>query len=71
MFAPGYGIPEDPATGSSTGPLAAFKLNYGLISGLDGTTFICEQGLKMGRRSILHVLLNGQEGDEGIEVGGM
>ncbi|HEX7679835.1 MAG TPA: PhzF family phenazine biosynthesis protein [Thermoanaerobaculia bacterium] len=24
MFAPEYGVIEDPATGSSTGPLAAF-----------------------------------------------
>jgi len=26
MFAPEYGIPEDPASGSSTGPLAAFMM---------------------------------------------
>jgi len=33
MFAPEYGIAEDPATGSSTGPLASFMIKQGLISG--------------------------------------
>ena len=36
MFAPEYGIIEDPATGSSTGPLAAFMLRHGLVSGAAG-----------------------------------
>src|SRR3984885_10005287 len=33
MFAPLYGISEDPATGSSTGPLASFMMRNGLASG--------------------------------------
>lgn len=70
MFAPEYGIVEDPATGSSTGPLAAFMLQHGLTSGVTGSRFVSEQGVKMGRRSILHVLLHGEEGVDGIEVGG-
>jgi trans-2,3-dihydro-3-hydroxyanthranilate isomerase len=70
MFAPEYGIIEDPATGSSTGPLAAFMLRHGLVTGAAGTRFISEQGTRMGRRSILHVLLHGQQGVDGIEVGG-
>jgi trans-2,3-dihydro-3-hydroxyanthranilate isomerase len=70
MFAPQYGIPEDPATGSSTGPLAAFMLRHKLISGKAGMRFISEQGTKMGRRSILHILLRGKDGAEGIDVGG-
>lgn len=70
MFAPEYGIPEDPATGSSTGPLAAFMINHGLVSGNSGTKFISEQGTKMGRRSILHVFINGEGGQDGIDVGG-
>jgi trans-2,3-dihydro-3-hydroxyanthranilate isomerase len=70
MFAPEYGIVEDPATGSSTGPLAAFMLQHGLVSGDAGARFVSEQGTKMGRRSILHVQLHGEQGADGIEVGG-
>jgi trans-2,3-dihydro-3-hydroxyanthranilate isomerase len=70
MFAPEYGIPEDPATGSSTGPLAAFMMRHGLVSNADGTRFVSEQGAKMDRRSFLHVQVRGENGVEGIEVGG-
>ena len=70
MFAPEYGIPEDPATGSSTGPLAAFMMRHGLVSNAAGTRFVSEQGTKMGRRSLLHVEIQGESGTEGIHVGG-
>jgi trans-2,3-dihydro-3-hydroxyanthranilate isomerase len=70
MFAPDYGIVEDPATGSSTGPLAVFMMDHGLISREGGTRFTSEQGTKMGRRSILHVFIHGRDGQDGIEVGG-
>jgi trans-2,3-dihydro-3-hydroxyanthranilate isomerase len=70
MFAPGHGVTEDPATGSSTGPLAAFLIKHGLVSGLAGSRFVSEQGTKMKRRSILHVQINGEQGREGIDVGG-
>lgn len=70
MFAPEYGIIEDPATGSSTGPLAAFMLRHGLVAGATGARFVSEQGVKMGRRSILHIQLHGEQGADGIEVGG-
>jgi trans-2,3-dihydro-3-hydroxyanthranilate isomerase len=66
MFAPELGVVEDPATGSATGPLAAFMIAHGLFAGGDGTTFVSEQGTKMGRRSLLHVLVRGKD----IEVGG-
>jgi trans-2,3-dihydro-3-hydroxyanthranilate isomerase len=70
MFAPEYGVPEDPATGSSTGPLAAFMMRHGLISSASGTRFVSEQGTKMGRRSVLHVQIHGEHGSDGIDVGG-
>jgi trans-2,3-dihydro-3-hydroxyanthranilate isomerase len=70
MFAPEYGIQEDPATGSSTGPLARYMMRYGLTSRAAGTRFVSEQGTKMGRRSLLHVLIRGENGVEGIDVGG-
>lgn len=70
MFAPEYGVPEDPATGSSTGPLAAFMIKHGLLTGASNTRFISEQGTRMGRRSLLHVRIAGNKGAEGIYVGG-
>ena len=70
MFAPDYGVFEDPATGSSTGPLASFMMRFGLVSRAAGTRFHSEQGTKMGRRSILHVVINGENGVDGIDVGG-
>jgi trans-2,3-dihydro-3-hydroxyanthranilate isomerase len=70
MFANDFGIVEDPATGSATGPLAAFMMAHGLVRSADGTRFLSEQGTKMGRRSILHVLIDGERGERGIEIGG-
>jgi len=70
MFAPDYGIPEDPATGSSTGALASYMMRHGLVSSKAGTTFYSEQGTRMGRRSILHVRIHGKGGIDGIAVGG-
>jgi len=70
MFAPEYGIAEDPATGSSTGPLASYMMKHGLVSSAAGTRLVSEQGTKMGRRSILHVQIHGEHGADGIDVGG-
>lgn len=70
MFSLDLSINEDPATGSATGPLAAFMMHHRLVAHADGTRFYSEQGTKMGRRSILHVLIRGDHGTEGIEVGG-
>ncbi len=70
MFAQEYGIIEDPATGSSTGPLAAYMMRHGLMPTSSGVGIVSEQGVKMGRRSLLHVLITGEHGSEAIEVGG-
>jgi trans-2,3-dihydro-3-hydroxyanthranilate isomerase len=70
MFAPEFGVIEDPATGSATGPLAAYMLKHKLVSDADGTRFVSEQGTKMKRRSFLHVQIFGEGGKEGIDVGG-
>jgi len=70
MFAPEYGVTEDPATGSSTGPLAAYMIRHQLVSGQAGTRFVSEQGTKMGRRSLLHVEVRGEDDAYGIYIGG-
>ncbi len=53
MFAPSMGVPEDPATGSAATSLAGYLATH---SGLqDGTLrWVVEQGLEMGRPSLLH-----------------
>jgi trans-2,3-dihydro-3-hydroxyanthranilate isomerase len=66
-------IPEDPATGSGSGPLGAFAVRYGIVPGAPKVTLISEQGTKMGRQSIIRIELtyNGsQEIPTRIEVGG-
>ena len=70
MFGPNLGVPEDPASGSLTGPLAAFMIRHGLASGADGTRLVSEQGTKMGRRSLLHIHIRGKDGVDGIDIGG-
>ena len=70
MFAPLYGISEDPATGSSTGPLASFMMRNCLTPGTAGRRLMSEQGTKMGRPSMLHVCIQGENGKVGIDVGG-
>lgn len=71
MFAPEIGSGEDPATGSATGPLAALMMRRGLLPLENGLRMVSEQGTKMGRRSLLHVLvyIDGTN-DPVIEVGG-
>jgi trans-2,3-dihydro-3-hydroxyanthranilate isomerase len=63
MFAPDFGMPEDSGTGGATGPLASFMMRHGLLKGSRMTS---EQGTKMGRRSMLHVVIDG----DAIDVGG-
>ena len=74
MFAPAIGIAEDPATGSATGPLAALMMRRGLLPIENGLHMVSEQGTKMGRRSLLHVLIHVDSEDPKaiptIEVGG-
>lgn len=70
MFGNDLGIAEDPATGGATGPLASLMMDYSLVPRAAGTRFVSEQGTKMRRRSLLHVFIDGEGGERGIEVGG-
>jgi len=66
-------IAEDPATGSASGPLGAIAVRYGLVPRAAEVAIISEQGTKMGRQSVFHILLaypNNAEVPSGIEVGG-
>lgn len=66
-------IPEDPATGSASGPLGAFAVKYGLVEGAPTVSIVSEQGTKMGRQSFVHIQVRSARGSgdaEEIEVGG-
>ncbi|HEY1654067.1 MAG TPA: PhzF family phenazine biosynthesis protein [Candidatus Tumulicola sp.] len=69
MFAPMSGIAEDPATGGATGPLYAYLARHGALARRD--RFSNEQGIAMGRPSLLHVRLHwAEDAPDKIEVGG-
>jgi trans-2,3-dihydro-3-hydroxyanthranilate isomerase len=69
MFAPGGGVPEDPATGSAAGPLALHLARHGRIS--FGDEIEVSQGAEIGRPSTLFARVEGSADDvERVEVGG-
>jgi trans-2,3-dihydro-3-hydroxyanthranilate isomerase len=71
MFAPAFGIPEDPATGSACGPLGCYLAHYNLIPTQTLTNIICEQGYEMGRPSLLHISIGSiQQQITSVQVGG-
>lgn len=51
VFAPGHGIPEDPATGSAAGPMALHLARHGQVD--FGEEIEIHQGEEIGRRSVL------------------
>lgn len=69
MFAPGDGVPEDPATGSAAGPLALHLARHGRIS--FGEEIEISQGAEIGRPSTLFARVEGSaDSVESVEVGG-
>jgi trans-2,3-dihydro-3-hydroxyanthranilate isomerase len=69
MFAPGDGVPEDPATGSAAGPLAVHLARHGQIG--FGQEIEISQGAELGRPSKLYARADGSaEQLERVEVGG-
>ncbi|WP_254279489.1 PhzF family phenazine biosynthesis protein [Haloarcula marina] len=69
VFAPFYDVPEDPATGSSNGCLAAYlaRHEYGGGPTVDARV---EQGYEMGRPSLLHLRADASDEAVHVEVGG-
>lgn len=69
MFAPGGGVPEDPATGSAAGPLAVHLARHGRIA--FGDEIEISQGAELRRPSTLFARVDGSsESIERVEVGG-
>jgi trans-2,3-dihydro-3-hydroxyanthranilate isomerase len=71
MFAPDLGIIEDPATGAATGPLGCYLVEHGLVGGASQASMSSLQGVAMGRRSQLHIAIEGAPGAiAAVRVGG-
>jgi trans-2,3-dihydro-3-hydroxyanthranilate isomerase len=69
MFAPGGGVPEDPATGSAAGPLAVHLARHGRIR--FGDDIEISQGTELERPSTLFARADGSADNvERVEVGG-
>jgi len=69
MFAPGLGVPEDPATGSAAGPLAIHLARHGRTG--FGDEIEIRQGAEIGRPSVLYARVDGSpERIERVLVGG-
>jgi len=71
MFAPLFGGAEDPATGSASGPLGAYLVRHGVVSGDAAHRIVSLQGVAMGRPSRIHVDIDGPaDGITRVRVGG-
>ena len=69
MFAPGLGVPEDPATGSAAGPLAVHLARHGRTA--FGEQIEISQGAEIGRPALLHARAGGTaDAIDEVEVGG-
>ncbi len=64
-----YGAPEDPATGSAGGCIAAYSVQYGYTGG-DQVKLRAEQGYQIGRPSLLYLEAKKSAAGIDIRVGG-
>ena len=69
FFADYYGVPEDPATGSANGCLAAYLLKHDYF-GKNKIEIRVEQGYEIGRKSLLLLKAQEKAGKYYITVGG-
>ena len=71
MFAPVFGITEDPATGAASGPLGCYLVRYGLVKCDPAAEIVSEQGIEMGRPSYIKIRIE-RQGEEitAVRVGG-
>ena len=67
MFAPEFGILEDPATGAASGPLGCYLVRHGVVPATLAQKIVSNQGVRMGRPSQIHIAI-GLDGEEITEV---
>jgi trans-2,3-dihydro-3-hydroxyanthranilate isomerase len=71
MFAPDFGIGEDPATGSASGPLGCYLVRHRLVAPEAARRIINLQGVAMGRPSRMHISIRERSGEiVEVKVGG-
>ena len=71
MFAPEFGITEDPATGIASGPLGSYLVHHRLITPEAATSIVSHQGVAMGRPSRIHIAITARDGAiSDVKVGG-
>jgi trans-2,3-dihydro-3-hydroxyanthranilate isomerase len=61
MLAPGFGIAEDPATGSASGPLGSYLLYHGAVSAAAARAMLSLQGVAMQRPSRIHISIDSDD----------
>jgi PhzF family phenazine biosynthesis protein len=66
-FAPAFGVPEDPVTGSANAALPAYLARYSLLD-RTGREYVATQGTELGRDGRVYVSVLDDEGR--AEIGG-
>ncbi len=69
FYADYFGVPEDPATGSANGCLAAYLVRQRYF-GEDSVDIRVEQGIEIGRPSVLHLMAEKTVEGINVRVGG-
>jgi trans-2,3-dihydro-3-hydroxyanthranilate isomerase len=71
MLAPDFGIVEDPATGSASGPLGCYLLRHGVVTPDQARSMLSLQGAAMKRPSYIHIEIGSERGAiTRVRVGG-
>lgn len=71
MIGFGFGIPEDPATGSAAGPLGSYLVHHRVVTAEEARAMVNRQGVAMGRPSRIHMSIDsGASGVTRVRVGG-
>jgi trans-2,3-dihydro-3-hydroxyanthranilate isomerase len=71
MFAPEFGVVEDPATGGASGPLGCYLVHHGVVEGDTAQRMVSLQGVAMGRSSRIHISIEGTRREiRRVRVGG-
>jgi trans-2,3-dihydro-3-hydroxyanthranilate isomerase len=71
MFAPDFGITEDPATGIASGPLGSYLVRHGVVAPGSPARIESHQGVAMGRASRIAIAITGApEAITEVKVGG-
>jgi trans-2,3-dihydro-3-hydroxyanthranilate isomerase len=71
MFAPAFGIAEDPATGGASGPLGCYLLHHEVVTPDAARSLLSLQGVAMGRPSRIYISIESRDGGiTRVRVGG-